>query len=78
MAWTDDPTDMQLERLSYWLGRVLEWQKREPALLYLKAHATRKEVSDEMTRVKKLYDEYKLDEDTCFDSSIWTEYKAQA
>lgn len=44
------------------------------AVHWLKEHATRKEVSDEIKRVHDLYYSHSLNKDECFNSSIWEDY----
>lgn len=74
MAWSDEPTYAQIETLGRWLEWKVADNDRRKALHWLKEHATRKEVSDEMTRVRKLYYEHNLTKDECFNSSIWEDY----
>lgn len=75
MAWSDEPTDAQLSTLFRWIEWHMPPREASYAVKWLKIHATRKEVSDEMSRVKKLYDEHKLSKEECFNSSIWDGYK---
>ena len=74
MAWSDEPTYSQIETLSRWIEWHMPDNERIKALHWLKEHATRKEVSDEMSRVCKLYHEHKLNKEECFNSSVWEDY----
>ena len=78
MAWSDEPTYAQIETLNRWLEWKVADSERIKALQWLKEHATRKEVSDEMSRVRKLYYEHKLTKDECFNSNIWENYDPDA
>lgn len=75
MAWSDEPTDAQLTTLFNWIEWHLPTKEASYAVKWLKQHATRKEVSDEMSRVRKLYYEHKLNKDECFNSSVWEGYE---
>ena len=73
MAWSDEPTEEQLNAVYRFLDRhsSLQRDKALAATNYLKEHATRKQVSDELGRLRKLSIERKLNRDSCFDSAIW-------
>ena len=75
MAWTDEPTDAQIRALH----GMLKWRVADdllvPALDYLKETKTRREVSDELIRVRALYHKRKLMKSNCFESSIWNDFK---
>lgn len=45
------------------------------AVHWLKEHATRREISDEIKRLYGLHHGRKLDKEECFNSSIWKDYK---
>lgn len=75
MAWSDEPTDAQITTLFRWIEWHMSSEEASYAVKWLKQHATRKEVSDEMSRIKKLYDGHKLCKDECFKSSVWEDYK---
>lgn len=74
MAWSDEPTYNQIETLFRWMKWHMTNSEAVKASHWLKEHATRKEVSDEIKRVHDLYYEHKLDKDNCFDSSVWEDY----
>lgn len=65
------PTDAQLNRVYLWLKWVMPTAKAAEAAKYLEQHATRKQVSEEMSRLKGLKDRHALGEATAFDSAIW-------
>lgn len=73
MAWSDEPTKAQLDRIYYWLNweTRIATEKAKEAANWLGENATRKEVSDEMQRLKRLKDKKTLSLDNCFDSPIW-------
>jgi len=75
MAWSDEPTDSQMGTLYRWISWHMSTPEARDAVHWLKEHATRKEVSDEIKRVHDLYYGRKLDKDACFDSSIWADYE---
>ena len=74
MAWSDKPTYAQTNCIYRWFSWRMTNEEAKEASKWLGEHATRREVSDEMTRIKKLYDSHNLDRKTAFDSSIWEEY----
>ena len=71
MAWSDEPTLDQLAAV----GRLIQWQVDNPtqvlAMQWLKNHATRREVSFELKRLRDLYIDHKLNKDNVFASDIW-------
>lgn len=77
MAWSDKPTDSQLNVICQWL----KWETALPtgvipkALTWLEENATRGDVAREMTRLKKLKDRRQLNGENCFDSEIWEGFK---
>ena len=78
MAWSDEPTEEQLNAVYRFLDRhsSLQRDKALAATNYLKEHATRKQVSDELGRLRKLSIERKLNRDSCFDSAIWDDFRS--
>jgi hypothetical protein len=50
-------------------------EEARKAVDWLREHSTRREVSDEMARVKKLYDSNNLNRKNAFESEIWEGYK---
>lgn len=74
MAWSDEPTYAQIQTLFRWIEWHMPNDEAVKATHWLKDHATRKEVSDEMSRIRKLYNEHSLTKDECFNSSVWEDY----
>lgn len=75
MAWSDDPTDMQLGVIYSWIRWLMPNEKASAAVAYLGQSATRRDVSDEIKRLKLLKDKKKLDLDSLFNGAIWEGYK---
>ena len=75
MAWSDQPTEAQLNLIFHWFQWNMTNNEASAATNYLKDHATRKEVSNEIQRLKELKDKRKLSEEKCFDSTIWKDYR---
>ena len=71
MAWTDKPTESQLISILDWIKRAMPYSKAVAAVDYLRQNANRREVSDEMGRIRRLELNKNLDEQSCFNSSIW-------
>ena len=75
MAWSDEPTQAQLSGIY----RLIEWTVPKDTLLaameYLEETATRREVSNEMGRLRSLYIDHKLDKDNVFRSKVWEGFK---
>lgn len=74
MAWSDEPTYSQIQTIYRWIGWHMSNEEASKAVHWLKEHATRKEVSDEIKRLHDLYYSHKLNKDECFKSSIWDDY----
>ena len=74
MGWADAPTKPQLSALSSMISNKTVGVKREEikeAMDWLKEHATRRQVSDEMGRIRL---EKSLTRDEVFGSDIWVKY----
>lgn len=71
MAWSDEPTEQQLGTIYSWIRWCMSNEQAQKAVAYLQNYATRREVSAEMTRLKALRLQHRLDADTCFSSEIW-------
>lgn len=75
MAWSDEPTDAQIDAIL----RMIKWQihddEKGEIAKYLKEHCTRQEVSLEMGRLRDLAIEKKINHKTAFESEIWEDYK---
>lgn len=74
MTWKDKPTYAQIETMH----RLIEWQMTSAeavdAVRWVRDHATRKEVCDEIGRLLTLRKAHKLDKAECFNSVIWDGY----
>lgn len=74
MAWTDKPTEAQLERLYQWFKWEMPTSKARDALDWLEQNADRRQVSDEMKRIRELKVARRLNHEECFASKIWESY----
>lgn len=76
MAWSDEPTEAQLNAIFRWLNweTPLPTDKARRAADWLRDNATRRDVSEEMQRMKKLKDRKNLSIDTCFEGEIWENF----
>ena len=74
MGWLDKPTKEQINALYYWMKWELPTSEIKDALDWLEENATRKQVADEMTRVRGLYHAKRLNRIECFKGDIWQEY----
>ena len=75
MAWSDEPTYAQISTVYRWIEWHMPTQEARDAVNWLKEHATRREVSDEIKRLHDLYYSRKLDKAGCTSSSVWEGYK---
>lgn len=71
MAWSDEPTKSQL----FAVNRLIESRVTTPirvlAIDYLERVATRRDVSNELHRLRDLYIDHKLTKSKVFESDIW-------
>ena len=71
MAWSDEPTPAQLGAVA----RLIQWEvdrdTNARAIKFLEEHATRRELSTELTRLRNLYIDRKLTKEKIFESPIW-------
>ena len=78
MVWSDEPTDNQI----YAVLRLLKWQvssdEESKIANYLRQNCTRREVSDEMSRLRNLAIEKKLNQKSAFEGEIWEKYERPA
>ena len=74
MAWTDRPTEAQMGALWSWFQWEMPRAEAKDALDWLQKNATRKQVSNEMTRVRDLLHAKKLNREECFRGEVWAEY----
>ena len=75
MSYLDKPTDAQLTAIHSWGKWKLDAPLLNDSLKWLETHANRQQVSKEMSRIRALYYDHKLDKTTYFDSPIWVGYK---
>ena len=71
MAWSDEPTDMQLGTIFSWLSWKVDRQTAQEAIKWLQNTATRRDVSAEMNRLRDLRQKNLLNASNCFESEIW-------
>lgn len=72
MAWTDEPTEAQLSAIFNLTKWVLPRKLGKAATDWLKATSDRRQVSDELKRIKNLSDHRMLkDKEVVFASEIW-------
>ena len=75
MAWTDEPSDAQINALL----NLIRWEIHRDEIKgieeYLKTNATRREVSEELGRLRDLKINRKLNRDNAFESEIWQNYE---
>lgn len=72
MAWTDEPTKAQANAL--W--RLLQWAMLPNGVLneavnWAEMRFNRKQMSEELGRIRALQIDRKLDKISCFESPIW-------
>ena len=75
MAWSDEPTYAQIETVHRWIKWHMSNKEASCATHWLKEHATRKEVSDEIKRLHDLYYDHKLTKEECLNSDVWDGYE---
>ena len=75
MAWSDKPTPAQLGALANMIQWKLTVAECDKTIVYLRENSTRKELSDELKRVRDLYIERKLSRDNVFASTIYKNMK---
>lgn len=77
MSWEDKPTDNQLNAIF----NFIEWhahvprKKAKAAIDYLREHATRRQASDELGRLRNLYIDRKLNRDNCLTTEVWKDFE---
>lgn len=74
MAWTDEPSDKQINALLNLIRWEIHLDEMKGIEEYLKANATRREVSEELGRLRDLKMNRKLNRDNAFESEIWKNY----
>lgn len=76
MAWTDEPTNAQLSALYNMIKWKANGDSATRAIQWLAERATRREVSDELKRIKDLYQEHALNASNCFVGEIWEGFES--
>lgn len=71
MAWTDKPTDAQIRALLNMMRWVVADREVAGIVTYLENNATRRQVSDELGRLRDLKIDRKLTRESCFSSDLW-------
>ena len=74
MAWTDEPSDKQINALLNLIRWEIHLDEIKGIEEYLKTNATRRQVSDELGRLRDLKMNRKLNRDNAFESEIWKNY----
>ena len=75
MAWSDEPSDAQINALLNMIRWEISNEEIPRINAYLKERATRREVSDELGRLRELKMSRKMNPDTAFASEIWADYE---
>lgn len=74
MAWTDEPSEKQINALL----NLIRWEIHRDEIKgiekYLKTNATRRDVSEELGRLRDLKMNRKLNRDNAFESELWKNY----
>ncbi len=71
MAWSDEPTDAQINAIFMLIRWAVPTPTAQRATTWLRYHGTRREVSNELKRLRGLYIEHGLSASDCFNSEIW-------
>ena len=75
MAWSDEPTDNQINALFNLVRWEISREEMPKMEAYLKEHATRRELSNELGRLRDLKIERKMNRDVAFAGDIWSGYE---
>ena len=75
MAWTDKPTDNQINALLNLIRWEITREDMPKINAYLVNNTTRKEVSEELGRLRMLKMSRKMNRDTAFAGAIWNNYE---
>ena len=71
MAWSDEPTDAQLNAIFTTIRWTVATPVAQEAVKWLTERATRREVSAELKRLKELNQTRNLSALNCFEGEIW-------
>lgn len=74
MAWIDSPTKAQINAMWHWFNWEMPRTEAKDALDWLEKNATRKQVSDELGRLRELSLAHNLNREQCFSGDVWKEY----
>ena len=74
MSWLDKPTKAQIAALAHMMQWELTTSELHDAMKWLENNANRRQVSDELGRIKALKASHKLDRNACFNSTVWADY----
>lgn len=75
MAWTDKPTDNQINALLNMIRWEITREDMPKINAFLVNNTTRKEVSEELGRLRMLKMSRKMNRDTAFAGAIWNNYE---
>lgn len=75
MGWNDKATDAQLNAFLHMVRWDVAIDESLEMGKYLEENATRREMSNELGRIRKLSIDRKLTKDTIFDGELWANYK---
>lgn len=75
MAWSDSPTYSQINALLHMVRWEIPIDESIAMGKYLEKNATRKDLSNELGRIKGLIERRKLTKDAVFDSEVWANYQ---
>ena len=74
MAWVDEPSGKQINALLNLIRYEIHLDEMKGIEEYLKTNATRRDVSEELGRLRDLKMNRKLNRDNAFDSELWKNY----
>lgn len=74
MGWGDKPTKAQINALYLMIRWHMSTAEVNDALDWLEQNATRKQVSDELSRIRQLKMNRQLNREECFRSDVWSDY----
>lgn len=74
MAWVDEPSGKQINALLNLIRWEIHLDEIKGIEEFLKTNATRRQVSEELGRLRDLKMNRKLNRDNAFESEIWKNY----
>jgi hypothetical protein len=75
MAWTDKPSEKQINALLNMIRWEINRNEIKDIEEYLKKNTTRREVSDELGRLRDMIVNHRLTRDTAFAGELWANYE---